>query len=482
MGLRVYNTLSRKKEDFVPLDPAGRKVLFYNCGPTVYGPFHIGNARNFVVVDVMRRWIEHLGYELRFVQNITDVDDKIIARAIEEGIPANDVAAKYTALFFEHIGRLGIRRADEHPRATQYVEAMIHAIEDLAAKGHAYASEDGSVWFDVKSFPGYGKLSRKNLEEMREGERVSSEQQRLKRNPLDFSLWKAAKPGEPAWKSPWGEGRPGWHIECSVMSKHCLGSETIDIHAGGIDLQFPHHENEIAQSECATGKPFARYWIHNGFLNISGEKMSKSLGNIKNLDGLLERYDALTLRHFLVSAHYRTELDFTESNLDAAAKASSRYASAWREAVRILAAEPTADAWRADAECQALMQRFADAMNDDFNTAQALAVLFDLVTALNTDAAAAERSPAGPRAALEARVSLLCLFRTLLGLTPELEAKSGGLDGITGDLLQLLIDLRAEARKAKQFALADMVRARLAALGIALEDKPGGTVWKRANP
>ena len=479
MSLRITNSLTRRKENFVPLDPEGKKVLFYNCGPTVYGPFHIGNARNFTVVDVMRRWLEYSGYDVMFVQNITDVDDKIIARAAEEGISPEELARKYTALFFDHIDRLGIRRADRHPKATEFIAQMIGLIQSLVDKDHAYATGDGSVWFDVRSFKEYGKLSRKNLDDMRQGERVNEEQQRMKRSALDFCLWKTAKPGEPAWDSPWGKGRPGWHTECSVMSIACLGSETIDIHAGGSDLLFPHHENEIAQSECQTGHPFVRYWIHNGFLNIDGEKMSKSLGNFKNIDALLEKYDALTLRHFLLSAHYRTELDFTVENLDAAAKATRRYRETHREALHLLGDLPEPEAWESDERLVAVEKRFAAAMDDDFNTAQALAVLFDLVTEINSERARIERGQSNGMAFLAGAAALLGVFREVLGLTHELEPAEEQIAGIEEQLLQLLIDIRARARQDKQYPLADLVREGLAELGVVLEDRSGGTIWKK---
>ncbi len=479
MTLKIYNTLTRQKENFTPLDPAGKKVTFYNCGPTVYGPFHIGNARNFVVVDAMRRWIEHLGYELYFVQNITDIDDKIINRAIEEGVEASEIAERFTTLFFEHIKLLGVREADEHPRATKFIGPMIRLVKTLIDKGHAYASEDGSVWFDVRSFEGYGKLSRKNIDDMRQGERVDETQQKLKRSPLDFCLWKASKPGEPAWKSPWGEGRPGWHLECSCMSMACHKNDTIDIHSGGVDLTFPHHENEIAQSEAVTGHPFVRYWVHNGFLNIDGEKMSKSLGNFKNIDALLAKFDALTLRHFLLSAHYRSELDFTEENLNAAQKATRRYADAYREAVTTLGMKPGTEKWKGTESLELLEKRFAEAMNDDFNTAQAIGVMFDLVTVLNTERAKVEKGD-GDRVALEGVASLLAHFRWVLGTTPDLEPKDESISDLSGQLMEVLIAVRAEARKAKQFQLADTIRDRLGELGIVLEDKPTGTVWKKA--
>ncbi|MCB2155613.1 cysteine--tRNA ligase [bacterium] len=480
MSLRITNSMTRQKEEFVPLDPEGKKVLFYNCGPTVYGPFHIGNARNFVVVDVMRRWLEYSGYDVNFVQNLTDVDDKIIARATEEGIPAEEVAEKYTKLFFEHAEALGVRRATRHPKATEFIGQMIGLIKSLVDKDHAYASEDGSVWFDVRSFKEYGRLSRKKLDDMRQGERVLESQQKLKRSPLDFCLWKAAKPGEPAWDSPWGKGRPGWHIECSVMSMACLGSDTIDIHAGGADLRFPHHENEIAQSECHTGHPFVRYWVHNGFLNIDGEKMSKSLKNFKTIDALLEKFDPITLRHFLISAHYGTELDFTVDNLEAAQKASTRYSDAYREALHLLGDLPEPEEWENHEQLVEVEKRFAAAMDDDFNTAQALAVLFDLVTIVNSERARVERGETDEKAFLAGATALLGVFREVLGVTCELEPEEEQIAGLEEDLLQLLIDIRARARQDKQYALADMVRDRLGDLGIALEDRPGGTIWKKS--
>jgi len=473
MTLRVTNSLTRRKEEFQPLDPAGKKVSWYACGPTVYGPIHIGNARTFVLQDVMRRWMSYIGYDVHFVQNITDVDDKIIARAQEEGASPEEVAEKYTALFLDHIARLGVKPADDHPRATVYIKEMIDFIAALVDKGNAYATEDGSVWFAVRSFGNYGKLSGRNVDDMVQGERVNADQQALKRDPLDFALWKGAKPGEPSWPSPWGNGRPGWHLECSCMSINCHHANTIDVHSGGVDLLFPHHENEVAQSEALTGEPFARYWLHLAFLNIDGDKMSKSLGNFKTLDKLLEKYDAITLRHFLISAHYRTELDFTEDNLALARKASKRYADAAREAEKALGKEPSPEAWKFDESAREMEAKFRDAMNDDFNTAKAFAVLFDTVTRLNT-----ERAKGGN--GLEAFASLLAMFRDLLGVTAELEGThDDAVAGIEAQLLELLIETRAEARKAKQFAIGDMIRDRLAEMGIALKDSPQGTTWEK---
>jgi cysteinyl-tRNA synthetase len=478
MTLRITNTLTGQREEFRPIDPAGRVVTWYACGPTVYGPIHIGNARTFVLTDTMRRWMEHLGYEVRFVSNITDVDDKIINRAAEEKDTPEHVAEKYTQLFFQHIESLGVRRGTEHPRATPNIDGMIRLIADLVAKGHAYASEDGSVWFHVRSFPEYGKLSGRNLDDMKEGERVSKDQQRLKRDPLDFALWKASKPGEPAWDSPWGKGRPGWHIECSCMAMACHHAPTIDIHSGGVDLIFPHHENEIAQSEAATGKPFANYWVHLAMLNISGDKMSKSLGNFKYIDALLAEYDPLTLRQFLLSAHYRTELDFTEANLAQAQKAARRYSEAEREARTLLRTEPRDGAWRGHPALETLNAQFTEAMNDDFNTARALAAVFELVSLLNTTRAAVERDSLSVPD-IEPPLSLLIHFRSLLGIGADMERDPRPSVGdLSAQLMELLIATRAEARKHKQFAIADTIRNGLTKLGITLEDKSTGTNWK----
>ncbi len=500
MTIQIYNSLTRRKEPFEPLTPP--KVLFYNCGPTVYGEFHIGNARNFVVMDAVRRWLMARGYEVRFAMNITDIDDKIIVRGNEEGVPPEEIAAKYTAYFLEKLDQLGNLPADDYPRATKYVGPMIALVKKLVGRGHAYASADGSVWFDVASFPEYGKLSGMPLDAMQQGERLDAEQQKLKRSPLDFCLWKAAKEGEPAWKSPWGMGRPGWHLECSCMSMKTLGSETIDLHAGGADLRFPHHENEIAQSECATGKPFVRYWMHNGMLDIEGEKMSKSLGNIKTIDGVLAIVDPLTLRYFLLSARYRDKLDFTEENLNKCRSATERIALATREAGRVLRRAGQEDAasnadWGAEPELAALREEFAAGMDDDFNTPRALGALAQVVTWVNNERTEAERSGGTER--LARGLALLRELRGHLGLAEELEPADTQLDAETlgmlrrahedfgspggaledpGAIVESLIALRAQSRKARNFQQADSIRARLAELGIVLEDKPGETTWK----
>lgn len=477
MSLQVTNTLTRKKEPFVPVDPAGKRVTWYACGPTVYGPIHIGNARTIVMTDTMRRWMKHIGYDVRFVSNITDIDDKIINKAKEEGADSDAVAKKYANLYFEQIAELGVEQADEHPRATEFIPQQIELVQRLIDGGHAYASEDGSVWFHVKSFSTYGKLSRRNLDEMQQGERVDANQQKLKRDSLDFALWKASKPGEPEWQAPWGKGRPGWHLECSCMAMHCLNSPTIDIHTGGSDLIFPHHENEIAQSEAASGKQFARYWLHLAMLNLDGIKISKSLGNVRYLDELLKHYSPLALRHMLISAHYRTELNFSEEGLEQAKKASNRYVEAARKAKELLGSEPNETAWQGNEICQELDAAFTESMNDDFNTAKAFAVMFDVVSRLN--AAFAHEADV---ALISALASLLSRFRNALGLTTALEAKPEELEGgseLTDQLLQLLIEVRLHTRKKKLFDLSDEIRDKLSALGIALEDGPEGTTWKK---
>lgn len=497
MTLQIHNSLTRRKEPFEPITPP--KVLFYNCGPTVYGEFHIGNARNFVVFDAIRRWLLARGYEVRYVQNITDVDDKIIARASEEGLPPEDIAEKYTAYFLRKLEELGNLPADDHPKATQHIGPMIGLVKKLIERGHAYPSGDGSVWFEVGSFPDYGKLSGMPLESMQQGDRLDPEQQKLKRSPLDFCLWKAAKEGEPAWKSPWGQGRPGWHLECSCMSMKSLAAETIDIHGGGVDLRFPHHENEIAQSECATGKPFARYWIHNGMLDIDGEKMSKSLGNMRTIDDVLAVVDPLTLRYFLLSARYRDKLDFTEDNLHKCRSAVDRMVAAAREAAQVIRGQEADGRWREMPELVALWEDFAAGMDDDFNTPRAFGALAQLVTWVNKARSSAATSR-GSTAALAGGAALLAEMRGHLGLGENLEPAGAGITpemaaqlesllaelnapddaGEPAAMVEALLRLRADARKAKDFARADAVRARLGEIGIALEDKPGGTVWKTA--
>jgi cysteinyl-tRNA synthetase len=501
MSMQIYNTLTRRKEPFAPLNPPA--VAIYNCGPTVYDHFHIGNARNFVVMDLVRRWIEYRGSKVRFVQNLTDIDDKIIDRAAAEGIDAAEVAKKYTALYFEDAAKLRVRPADVHPKATEHVADIVALIARLVDKGLAYAA-GGSVWFSVRGFQGYGKLSGRKLEDLLEGARVEAAEE--KKEPGDFALWKAAKPGEPAWPSPWGAGRPGWHIECSCMAMKHLG-ETIDIHAGGTDLTFPHHENEIAQSEGATGKPFARFWMHNGFLNIDKEKMAKSKGNFLKIDQVLERAPAEAVRHFLLSAHYRNPLDLTDEALENSASAVRRINDAIDTGGKLLAMKNVADFTETD-RTRELRAQFDAAMDDDFNTPQALAALFTTVGLIHET----RQDKAADANTLAALVGLACQMRDFFDIGPT--SVSGGalaasvtevVNGIrqaaneagASKVIQwidhglhaheqsldanmnLLIETRRMAREAKAFAIADQIRDRLAEIGILLEDHPQGTIWKR---
>ncbi|MCL5270600.1 MAG: cysteine--tRNA ligase, partial [bacterium] len=373
MAIQIYNTLTRKKEPFEPLNPP--TVTIYNCGPTVYDRFHIGNARVFVVMDMVRRYFEYRGYRVRYVQNLTDIDDKIINRAREEGIDWTAVIDKYIAAYFEDAHKLRIRPANVYPRATEHIDDIIRFIGVLLDRGAAYAA-NGSVYFSVSHSKEYGKLSGRKVEDMLEGARVEVSEE--KRDAADFVLWKAAKPGEPSWDSPWGPGRPGWHIECSVMATKHLG-ETIDIHSGATDLIFPHHENEIAQSEAATGKPFVRFWMHNGFLKIDNEKMSKSLGNFIRIDQILERHDPATVRFFLLAAHYRHPMDLTAEALEEARGAVRRINDGLETGAKLLELNNYTQPAMDSHEVKVLRERFEASMDDDFNTPRALAVLFDVV-------------------------------------------------------------------------------------------------------
>ena len=472
------------KEEFKPLHPP--KVLMYNCGPTVYDYFHIGNARNFVMADTIRRYLEYRGYQVRFIQNLTDIDDKIIRRAGEEGVSPAEVAEKYTKAFFDQCRILGIRPADLHPKATETIPQMQRLIATLIQKGHAYQIE-GDVYFSVRSFPGYGELSGKDIDQLLEGARVEKDER--KKDPLDFALWKASKPGEPSWDSPWGKGRPGWHIECSAMAMSWL-DESIDIHSGGSDLIFPHHENERAQSEAATGKPFVKYWLHNGFLNINSEKMSKSLGNFFTINQVLDRFDPLTVKFFLLSAHYRHPLDFSEENMASAQSSARRILNTLETADKLLELEGTTvsgEEASEDAKNKSILfrRRFEDAMDDDFNTAGALGVLHDIVSEIHEtrkilgglNPGDEKRSPS---------LSAIRMYRfslqemlNILGLDPGLGRKvAASVDEMTGRLIQILLDAREFARREKAYKIADEIRDRLSDLGILLEDHPQGTIWK----
>ena len=468
--MKLFNTMSRRKEEFVPLEEG--KVRLYVCGPTVYNLIHIGNARPMIIFDTVRRYLEYKGYEVNYVSNFTDVDDKIIKKAIEEGVSAEEISQRYIAECKKDMAGMNVKPATTHPLATQEIDGMIDMIQTLIDKGYAYPVADGTVYFRVKKFKEYGKLSHKNLDDLQSGFRslqVSGEDQ--KEDPLDFVLWKPKKEGEPFWKSPWCDGRPGWHIECSVMSKKYLGEE-IDIHAGGEDLVFPHHENEIAQSECCNGVPFAKYWMHNAFLNIDNRKMSKSLGNFRTVREIGEQYDLQVLRFFMLNAHYRSPLNFSADLMESSKNALERITEA---AARLRDRQAAATVQEAAEDEKKLMQeeaafvtKFEESMDDDFNTADALAAVFELVKFANTNVQeGSSKEFAGHT--LEV-MTKLC---DVLGLT--LEKKEEILD----EEIENLIAERQAARKAKDFARADEIRGLLLDKGIELKDTREGVKWKR---
>lgn len=468
--MKLFNTMSRRKEEFVPLEEG--KVRMYVCGPTVYNLIHIGNARPMIIFDTVRRYLEYKGYEVNYVSNFTDVDDKIIKKAIEEGVSAEEISQRYIAECKKDMAGMNVKPATTHPLATQEIDGMIDMIQTLIDKGYAYPVADGTVYFRVKKFKEYGKLSHKNLDDLQSGFRslqVSGEDQ--KEDPLDFVLWKPKKEGEPFWKSPWCAGRPGWHIECSVMSKKYLGEE-IDIHAGGEDLVFPHHENEIAQSECCNGVPFAKYWMHNAFLNIDNRKMSKSLGNFRTVREIGEQYDLQVLRFFMLNAHYRSPLNFSADLMESSKNALERITEAAarlrdRQAAATVQ-ETTEDEKKLMQEEAAFVTKFEESMDDDFNTADALAAVFELVKFANTNVQeGSSKEFAGHT--LEV-MTKLC---DVLGLT--LEKKEEILD----EEIENLIAERQAARKAKDFARADEIRGLLLDKGIELKDTREGVKWKR---
>ena len=469
--MKLYNTLTKKKEEFVPLEPG--KVKMYVCGPTVYNFIHIGNARPMIVFDTARRYMEHKGYEVNYVSNFTDVDDKIIKKAIEEGVSAEEISTRYIKECKKDMADMNVKPATTAPQATQEIQGMIDMIQTLIDKGYAYPAADGTVYFRVKKFKEYGKLSHKNLDDLQSGFRslkVSGEDQ--KEDPLDFVLWKPKKEGEPSWPSPWCDGRPGWHIECSVMSKKYLGEE-IDIHAGGEDLIFPHHENEIAQSECCNGKIFARYWMHNGFLNIDNRKMSKSLGNFRTVRQIGEQYDLQVLRFFMLNAHYRSPLNFSadlmeaaknslERILEAAGKLSDRKDNGAAENI-------TEEELALLKEAEGFVTKFEAAMDDDFNTADALAAIFELVKFANTNVDEnSSREFAGG------------LYEELFKLSDVLGLKIEKKEEILDKEIEDLIQERQAARKAKDFKRADEIRDELLKKGIILKDTREGVKWQRA--
>ena len=469
--MKIFNTLTRRKEEFVPLEPG--KVKMYVCGPTVYNFIHIGNARPMIIFDTVRRYFEYKGYDVNYVSNFTDVDDKIIKKAIEEGVDAETISKRYIAECKKDMADMNVKPATTHPQATQEIGGMLEMIQTLIDKGHAYVAADGTVYFRTKSFKGYGKLSHKNLDEMMSGFRelkVTGEEN--KEDPSDFVLWKPKKEGEPYWESPWCQGRPGWHIECSVMSKKYLG-EQIDIHAGGEDLIFPHHENEIAQSEAANGKTFANYWMHNGFLNIDNKKMSKSLGNFFTVREIGEKYDLQVLRFFMLSAHYRSPINFSAELMEASKNGLERIITC-AERLKELLNKVSGDALIEEEQenkknVDELVAKFEAAMDDDFNTADAVSAIFELVKLANSTANA-ESS----KAYVELLAGTLAKLSDVLGIITERKAE------VLDSEVEELIAARQQARKEKNFALADEIRQKLLDMGIVLEDTREGVKWKRA--
>lgn len=468
--MKIFNTLSRRKEEFVPLEEG--KVKMYVCGPTVYNFIHIGNARPMIVFDTVRRYFEYKGYDVNYVSNFTDVDDKIIKKAIEEGVDAQTISERYIAECKKDMEMMNVKPATVHPKATEEICGMQEMIETLIEKGHAYTAKDGTVYFRTKSFKGYGKLSHKNLEDLQSGFReikVTGEED--KEDPTDFVLWKPKKDGEPFWESPWCQGRPGWHIECSVMSKKYLG-ESIDIHAGGEDLVFPHHENEIAQSEAANGKPFATYWMHNAFLNIDNKKMSKSLGNFRTVREISEQYDLQVLRFFMLSAHYRSPLNFSAELMEASRNGLERILTGVERLNDLLsraAEKDLSEEEKKNLETKAeLVKKFEAAMDDDFNTADAISAVFELVKLSNSTIS--EESGKAYLSELKKEIETLC---GVLGIITE--KKKEALDSE----IEAMIEARQQARKSKNFALADEIRGKLLDMGIVLEDTREGVKWKR---
>ncbi|MDK8277532.1 cysteine--tRNA ligase [Peptostreptococcus anaerobius] len=466
--MKVYNTMTRKKEEFISLEEG--KVKMYVCGPTVYNFIHLGNARPFTVFDTLRRYFEYRGYEVTYVQNFTDVDDKIIKRSHEEGISPEEVAEKYIKEYFIDCDGLGIKRATVHPQVTDNIKEIISFIQDLVDKGYAYES-NGDVLFRTREFKEYGKLSHQNIEELELGARIDVDDK--KEDPLDFVLWKAKKDGEPGWKSPWGEGRPGWHIECSVMSSRYLGN-TIDIHAGGQDLQFPHHENEIAQSECRNGHVFANYWMHNGYINVDGEKMSKSLGNFFTVREIAEKYDLGLVRFFLLSTHYRNPVNFSDTILDQAKAGLERLTNARDNAEFMMSkledTKMSPEETGLVDELNSYKTKFIEAMDDDLNTSDAISAIFELAKFMNTNI-----KDTSSKEFIGLNIDL---FNELTGVL-NIANKSVEENDDLARTVEEMIAKRAEAKKNKDFALADKIREELLEMGIVIEDTRQGVKWKR---
>ena len=464
--MKIYNSQTRRKEEFVPIEPG--KVRIYSCGPTVYNYFHIGNARPFIMFDLLRRYLEYRGYEVKFVQNFTDIDDKMIKRANEEGTTVEELGDRFIAEYFKDADALGIHRATVHPRATRHIGDIIGLIKRLEKNGLAY-NVSGDVYFDTEAFPGYGKLSGQNLEDLEAGARIDVDD--AKRHPMDFALWKAQKPGEPAWPSPWGMGRPGWHIECSAMSMKYLG-ETIDIHCGGKDLLFPHHENEIAQSEGATGKPFVHYWMHNGHINVDNQKMSKSLGNFFTVRDISKEFDLEAVRMFMISAHYRSPVNFSKEMIEQSKAALDRLYTARDNWTFLLDHAPERELNEAEqaliAKGREAVAKFDEAMDDDLNTADAIGAIFELVKegnlAITADTA---------RAAIKSTLSTLKEMTDVLGILAREN------DAIPDDI-KALVEQRKQARAEKNWAESDRLRDEITARGFVLEDTPKGAKVRRA--
>ena len=480
MSIKVYNTLTKQKEEFVPITPG--KANIYVCGVTPYNHPHVGNARPFVTWDVIRRFLEHEGYDVTHVQNFTDVDDKIINTANKEGVQWFDICNPYIDSYFEVMDKLNVRRAHVYPRVSEHINDIIATVQCLIDNGYGYVV-DGDVFYSVEKFKYYGQLSGRNLEDMLAGARVDVDDR--KRNPMDFALWKSAKPGEPAWESPWGPGRPGWHIECSTMSMKYLG-ESFDFHGGGSDLIFPHHENEIAQSEGCTGiHPFVHYWLHNGFITVNEEKMSKSLGNFFMVIDILEHYDPETLRFFIVSTHYRSPLDFSDARLTEAQKSLARLRQAQEtlgELSEMMSAGPTADSLALRDKVKELREAFMEAMRDDFNTALAISHMFALAKEINIYHKAVVDAGIKPDGKLVALLNdvlaEMCSIIGVLEKTAAPAAEEAG-DSKEAELVEMLIAMRQDARKNKNYALADELRNKLSEIGIVLQDTPQGVKWSK---
>lgn len=462
--MKIYNTLTRKKEEFVPIDK--NEVKMYSCGPTVYDYFHIGNARPFIIFDTMRRYLEYIGYKVKFVQNFTDIDDKMIKRANEEGITVKELGERFIKEYFEDAQSLGIHKASVHPKATENIDAIIDVVKKLVDNGYAY-EVDGNVYFSAKKFKEYGKLSHQPLDALEAGARIDVNEH--KKDPMDFVVWKAQKPGEPAWESPWGMGRPGWHIECSAMVNKYLG-ETIDIHSGGQDLIFPHHENEIAQSECANCKPFAHYWMHNGYININNQKMSKSLGNFFTVRDIRKKYDSEVIRFFMLSAHYRNPINFADTLMEQAKSAVERVYTCL-ENLEFL--EKNSQDKGMCEKCAAIAEKidqcrtkFIDAMDDDLNTADAIAVIFDIVYIANTEITADL-----PKSVIRKAIDMIHELGSVLGLFNSESKKS------IDEEVEKLIEARNKARAEKNWAEADAIRDKLKEMNIVLKDTPNGVQW-----